>query len=104
MLGQCGSRNCAVDTCPVSEVPEHVLNHKDVDKDVMETHSPVSYLQEKLKEFLPLVEPLVVYFKQFAEDYLPSQVIVVYYCLFVRACLYPINVKTAEPIWFNLLW
>ncbi len=104
MLGQCGSRNCAVDTCPVSEVPEHVLNHKDVEKDVKETHSPVSYLQEKLKEFLPLVEPLVVYFKQFAEDYLPSQVTVVYYCLFVRACLYPINVKTAELIWFNLVW
>ena len=92
MLGQCGSRNCAVDTCPVSEVPEHVLNHKDVEKDVKkdvkETHSLVSYFQEKLKEFLPLVEPLVVSFKQFAGDYFPSQVIIyIIVCPCVPVCI-----------------
>ena len=28
-LGQCGSRNCAVDTCHPSDVPEHVINLSD---------------------------------------------------------------------------
>jgi ERO1-like protein alpha len=75
--GQCGSRNCAVDTCSESEVPEQILNHKDEHKKKDETissssHSLVSYLEEKLKEFLPILEPLVVSFKQFAGDYLPA--------------------------------
>jgi len=75
--GQCGNRNCAVDTCPHDSVPDHVKHHKDniPEKDSASTpakdHTIMEFLQEKYHEVLPMVEPLVVMWHDFASGYLP---------------------------------
>jgi len=86
--GQCGSRNCAVDTCHPSDVPEHVINLSDNinnnnnDKEQQEEAKPeekpssaytlYGYFMEKVHEFVPLFEPLVVMWTKFSKDYLPA--------------------------------
>jgi len=77
--GQCGSRNCAVDTCPADSVPDHIREHKDnfhAKEDISEPenhqHSLYECFLEKFHEFLPLFEPLAVLWHSFASDYLPA--------------------------------
>lgn len=93
--GQCASRNCAVDTCPAHTVPDHIVNNNEQIGDKPHAdHTAASYLQEKFHEFLPLVEPLVVYIKGFARDYFPG--VVVDSCLEDPLPLYS-RVDTALP-------
>lgn len=91
--GQCGSRNCAVDTCPADTLPDHIRDHKDDfhKKEPCMEHEHSWYecwyesFMEKYYEFLPLFEPLVVMYHTFASSYLPSS-------------LQPIEPCTQDPL------
>jgi ERO1-like protein alpha len=77
--GQCGSQDCAVDTCPAHSLPDHVRDHKDdfhrkepESEPVLHEHTIYECLQDKYHEFLPMIEPLVVLWHDFPSSYLPG--------------------------------
>jgi len=76
--GQCGSKNCAIDTCPADQVPASILHHKDefpepkIENTEEKDDTIYGYLKDKFHQFLPLFDPLIVAWQDFAMKYLPT--------------------------------